>query len=126
MEYNLMKLLFSFISFFIIQNLFGQYKIDPKVQVEFDSVYNTLPKEIQEKRYLISSTDSGFSIFPKYKTDTLNAKDYKFRDDKKGEVILMAVDPDTDETVADKNIENSTSDIDICLLAGAAYSNDTL
>lgn len=116
-----MKLLFSIISFLLVQNLFGQYKIDPKVQGEFDSVYNALPKSTQKQRYFFPETDSGFTILPYYKTDTLNPKDFL---DFYSNFELYGVDPVTKERIPDEPKDTSKSGP--CLFASAGYSKDTL
>ncbi|MES2776389.1 MAG: hypothetical protein V4722_19590 [Bacteroidota bacterium] len=121
-----MKLLLAFIPLLLVQNLFGQYyKIDPKVQAEFHTIFYSLPKEIQRKRYIFSSADSGFTIFSKFQMDTLNTKDYLYRETE-GEVQLYSVDPDTNESISDEPRDDSSTNPAFYMLAGAAFMKDTL
>lgn len=70
-----MKNLLFIITLLVGHNAFGQYKIDPNVQQEFDSLFSRQPKEIQDKRY-IKGFDNGFALLLTFKEDTLNIIDF--------------------------------------------------
>jgi hypothetical protein len=73
--HNFMKPLLLITILFIGHTAFGQYRIDPKVQNEFDSLFKLQPNDIQKKRY-IKGFDDGFALLLSFKEDTLNIKDF--------------------------------------------------
>jgi len=70
-----MKTLLLIITLLLAHTTFGQFQIDPKVRLEFDSLFNQQPKDIQEKRY-IKGFDDGFALLLSFKEDTLNINDF--------------------------------------------------
>lgn len=72
---NFMKIFLSIAALLFGQIVFGQWRIDPKVQYEFDSLFSLQPKYIQEKRY-IEGFDGGFTLLVTFREDTLNIKEF--------------------------------------------------
>lgn len=70
-----MKTLLLITALFLGHIAIGQYRIDPKVQHEFDSLFRKQPKDIQKKRY-IKGFDDGFALLLAFKEDTLNIKEF--------------------------------------------------
>jgi hypothetical protein len=65
-----------FITYLLVgHTALGQYRIDPRVQHEFDSLFNLQPKNVQKKRY-IKGFDDGFALLLNFKEDTLNIKEF--------------------------------------------------
>lgn len=70
-----MKTLLFITALLLGHTVFGQYRIDPKVRHEFDSLFNQQPKDIQKKRYVKGFGD-GFALLLSFKEDTLNVQDF--------------------------------------------------
>lgn len=70
-----MKTLLLIAALFFGHIAFGQYRIDPKVQYEFDNLFRKQPKDIQKKRY-IKGFDDGFALLLEFMEDTLNGKEF--------------------------------------------------
>ncbi|HQS53636.1 MAG TPA: hypothetical protein PLK14_00970 [Sediminibacterium sp.] len=70
-----MKTILLIIILFLGHPTFGQFKIDPKVQDEFNKLFKKQPKEIQDIRYL-EGVDDGFALVLSIKEDTLNKQDF--------------------------------------------------
>jgi len=68
-----MKIILSIVCLFLLQGVFAQYTIDPKVKDEFDSLFRRQPKDVQEKRYM-KRMNKSFGLLVSYSEDTLNQK----------------------------------------------------
>ena len=118
-----MKNLLLIIIFLARYNAFGQYKIDTHVQLEFDSLFNKQPEEIQNKRY-IKGFDNGFALLLTFKEDTLNNEDFTpIVIDTSITIKIVSIDKNGNELP--EPIKDTTK-YNQWLSCQATYLNDTL
>ncbi|GEM_PF-3665249 len=116
-----MKTLLLIITLLPGHTVFGQFQIDPKVQQEFDSLFNQQPNNIQKKRYL-KGYDDGFTLLLGFKEDTLNIQDFTpiVLD---SSIKIVAIDEDANEL---PDPPKNTTKYNQWLTCQATFIKDTL
>lgn len=104
---NFMKSILLITALFFAKLAFGQYRVDPNVQHEFDSLLHRQPAEMQQK--LSTETfDDGFALVINVKADTLNIEDFSpFTFDSSIKIVI--VDPKTGKEVPDSPKDTAIS-----------------
>ncbi|NII26923.1 hypothetical protein HB364_17670 [Pseudoflavitalea sp. X16] len=117
-----MKLLLLIITLLFGHTVLGQYRIDPKVQHEFDSLFSLQPEDVQQKRY-IKGFDDGFALLLSFKEDTLNRKEFNppIIDTS---IMIVAIDPGTGKELPD--LPGDTAKYNQWLSCKATFLKDTL
>src|SRR5436190_10640473 len=89
-------------------SIFGQYRIESKIQGEFENLFDLQPKWLQKKRY-IPGIEGGFALLLTSKVDTINFKDYRplIRDTSRGSITIVEIDPITNEKMPNSPIDTT-------------------